>query len=127
MNHLQKASGLLLMFLLASVPMLAVVGPTTGVVVQQEQIVAQSRNAKQLRKKKRLERKAERLKKRLESKRAGIDLLDDFNFRLGVICLLAALALALMGGLLSFALFNILGGLFAIGGVVLIILALVQL
>ncbi|MCI5083366.1 MAG: hypothetical protein MRY78_16835 [Saprospiraceae bacterium] len=126
MNHLQKVSGLLLMFLLASVPMLAVVGPT-GVVVQQEQIAAQSLNAKQLRKKKRLERKAERLKKRLESKRAAIDLLDDFNFRLGVICLLAALALALLGGLLSFGLFNILGGLFAIGGVVLIILALVQL
>lgn len=88
-----------------------------------------------LRKERRLERFTKRwnkLKTRIEQKNAKeasqtAEVWDDDRFRLGVILLAAAVALAILSILISLAgLLNFIAGLLALGGVVLIVWSLIE-
>ena len=94
----------------------------------------QALTKKKKKKQKRLEKKLDRLerkaKKRAAKRRAkpfDYDLWDDGNFRLGVLMVLAALALGLVGSLGIFSgLFNFLGGIFLLAGLILVVIAIVS-
>ena len=103
-----------------------------AVVGTQEQPTALTRKAqkKQAQLEKRLDRVEKKLKKRSarqKAQRPAYNLWDDGNFRLGVLLVLAALGLGLVAalGILS-GLFNFLGGLLILAGLVLIVLALIE-
>ena len=97
------------------------------------------KDEKTLRKERRAERRMERftnrwqkLKARIEGKNAKeanqtADIWDDDRFRLGVILLAAAVALAILSILISLAgLLNFIAGLAALGGIVLIVWSLIE-
>lgn len=97
------------------------------------------KNEKAVRKEQRSERRMERftkrwnkLKTRIKQKNAkevdqAAEVWDDDRFRLGVILLAAAVALAILSILISLAgLLNFIAGLLALGGIVLIVWSLIE-
>lgn len=89
----------------------------------------QRRKARMERRKKRLQKRLDRMEEKLtkkKDKRAARGIWDDSRFRLGVLLLLGALALALVGALINLGFFGFLAGLVALAGIILMIWSLVE-
>lgn len=112
----------------------AVVSP-----VKSTEVVEKTLSKKELRKKARLERKKAKLKKKLDrlmkkmEKRAQkkgdklVNLWNDGKFRLGILLLLAAIAVGIVALLISLGgLINFIAGLLALGGIVFLIWSMVD-
>lgn len=112
----------------------AVVSP-----VKSTEVVEKTLSKKELRKKARLERKKAKLKKKLDrlmkkmEKRAQkkgdklVNLWNDGKFRLGILLLLAAVAVGIVALLISLGgLINFIAGLLALGGIVFLIWSMVD-
>lgn len=112
----------------------AVVSP-----VKSAEVVEKTLSKKELRKKARLERKKAKLKKKLDrltkkmEKRAQkkgdklVNLWNDGKFRLGILLLLAAIAVGIVALLISLGgLINFIAGLLALGGIVFLIWSMVD-
>jgi len=87
------------------------------------------RHARSERRKQRLEKRLKRMEGKLAKKRerrAARGVWDDSRFRLGVLLLLGALALALVGALVNLGFFGFLAGLVALAGIILMIWSLVE-
>jgi Flp pilus assembly protein TadB len=80
------------------------------------------------RKRKKVQKKMNKLKRKVErmKKKRGGDIWDNGKFRLGLIVLLAAIAIALLGALLSSGFIGFLAGAAGLGGIVLLIWGLVE-
>lgn len=89
----------------------------------------QRRQARMERRKERLEKRLDRMEDKLadkKEKRVARGIWDDSRFRLGVLLLLGALALALVGALINLSFFGFLAGLVALAGIILMIWSLVE-
>lgn len=88
---------------------------------------------KELKKQKKQQKRLTKLKKKLTQfkekwakKKFFGGVSDEPNFRLGLLLILGGLAIAILGGILGIGLFNLLGGIAGLVGIILVILALVE-
>ena len=109
-------------------PLSAVVGGKAEAAAKEVNAQLTDKQRRRLdRKLERFERKMERkLEKRQAQGKSAPDVWDDGKFRLGVLLLVGALGLGILGALLNFGLFSFIAGLFALAGVILVIWSLVE-
>lgn len=119
---------LLLLIVAVANPAGAAIGGPNAVAKPSKELTAREQE-KLDKKKARLEKKLDKLETRLEKKagKTPFGLWDDDKFRLGVLLLIAALLLAIIGSLISLAgIIPFIAGLLGLGGVILIIWSLVE-
>ena len=106
--------------------------------IKSTEIIEKTVSKKELRKKARLERKKAKLKKKFnrlmkkieeraqKNEHKLVNLWNDGKFRLGILLLLAAIAVGIIALLFLGGLLNFIAGLLALGGVVLILWSMVE-